>query len=177
MELINLKNKVEHYKGVLKNTDTYRKAWQSDTKAMVLRILEKIAHDVKLKVKIEEKAELENLEAIVLYLGTVKSGLSKKIEKGIELPLVKHNGSLVYQQLFNGKIIVVIQYPYIESYGQPKPPKTVAIYRPEELDEPHIIRHFEELIQEVTTWEDFDDDEPVKKIGYDMNFVHHKPEK
>lgn len=170
MELNNLKNKVEHYKEVLKNTENYRKAWVSETKPMILKALEKISNDVKLKVKIDEIPQMENLEAVVLSLGTVKSGLSKKIEKGIELPLVKHNGSLIYQQLFNGKIIVIIQYPYIENYGQPGPPKTIAIYRPEELKEPYFIRHFEEFIQEVTHWEDFDDDEPVKKIGFDMNF-------
>ena len=27
--------------------------------------------------------------------------------------LIKQNGSLVYQQLFNGKILVLINYPYI----------------------------------------------------------------
>jgi hypothetical protein len=170
MELNNLKNKVEHYKEVLKNTENYRKVWHSETKAMILNLLNNISDDVKLKVKIEEKSQLENLEAIVLSLGTVKSGLSQKIEKGIELPLVKQNGSLIYQQLFNGKIIVIIQYPAIENYGQPRPPKTIAIYRPEELKEPYIIRHYEEFIQEVTNWEDFDDDEPTKKIGFDMNF-------
>ncbi len=176
MELNNLKNKVEHYKVVLKNTENYRKAWDSETKAMILQLLNKISNDVKLKVKIEEKPQLENLEAIVLSLGTVKSGLSKNIEKGIVLPLVKQNGSLIYQQLFNGKIIVIIQYPSIENYGQPHPPKTIAIYRPEELKEPYIIRHFEEFIQEVSNWEDFDDDEPAKKIGFDMNFGKPKTE-
>jgi hypothetical protein len=84
--------------------------------------------------------------------------------------MIKHNGSLVYQQLFNGKIIVIIQYPFIENYGEPRPPKTVAIYRPEELSEPFLIRHLEEFIQEITDWEDFDDDEPNKKIGFSMNF-------
>jgi hypothetical protein len=170
MELTNLKNKVEHYKEVLKNTDAYRKTWHSETKEMILKLLQSIADGVKLKVKVEEKAQLENMEAVVLSLGTVKSGMAQKIEKGIELPLVKHNGNLIYQQLFNGKIMVIIQYPFIENYGQPRPPKTVAIYRPEELDEPHVIRHFEELILEVTNWEDFDDDEPAKKIGFEMNF-------
>jgi len=176
MELTNLKSKVDHYKEVLKNTENYRKAWQTDTKPMILKLLESIANAVKLKAKIEEVAQLENMEAITLSLGTSKSGLSKKIEKGIELPLVKNGGTLIYQQLFNGKVMVIIQYPHIESYGQPRPPKTVAIYRPEELKEPYIIRHFEEFIQEITNWEDFDDDEPTKKIGFEMNFGSLKPE-
>ena len=72
--------------------------------------------------------------------------------------------------LFNGKIIVLINYPFIENYGQPQPPKTIAIYRPEELKEPYFIRHMEEFLQEITKWEDYDDDEPTKRIGFQLNF-------
>ncbi|MCB0563296.1 MAG: hypothetical protein KDD01_02845, partial [Phaeodactylibacter sp.] len=53
---------------------------------------------------------------------------------------------------------------------QPRPPKTIAIYRPEELKEPYFVRHMEDLIQEITNWEDYDDDEPNKKIGFQLNF-------
>ena len=28
----------------------------------------------------------------------------------------------------------------------------------------------EDLIQEITNWEDYDDDEPNKKIGFQLNF-------
>ena len=85
--------------------------------------------------------------------------------------MVKQNGSLIYQQLFNGKVIVLISYPYIENYGEPRPPKTIAIYRPEELREPFFIRHMEEFLSELTTWEDYDDDEPIQRIGFHPNFT------
>ncbi|MCF8244491.1 MAG: hypothetical protein K9J37_07230 [Saprospiraceae bacterium] len=176
MELVNLKRKVELYKDVLSNTESYRKIWQTELKTMIVNLLQKIAEEVELAVKVEERVPMENLEAIVLSLGTVKSGMYQKIEHGIEVPLVKQSGSLIYQQLFNGKIIVLIQYPFIENYGQPRPPKTIAIYRPEELKEPYIVRHFEEFVHEITSWEDYDDDEPSKKIGFEMNFGHLKPE-
>jgi len=177
MELYNLKRKVDLYKDVLKNTENYRKTWQSDLKNLIIKTLEDFAKQVELPVKVEERVQMENLEAVVLSLGTVKSGMYQKIEHGIEVPLVKQSGSLIYQQLFNGKVIVLIQYPYIENYGQPRPPKTIAIYRPEELKEPYLLRHFEDFIHEITTWEDYDDDEPSKKIGFEMNFGTLNPEK
>ena len=93
-----------------------------------------------------------------------------KVGEDIKRHLIKNNGSLVYQQLFNGKVVVVINYPYIETYGQPHPPKTIAIYRPEELKEPYFVRHMEEFVKEVTNWEDYDDDEPNQRIGFQMNF-------
>ncbi len=176
MELVNLKRKVELYKDVLANTESYRKIWKKELKALIVNLLKNISEEVELPVKVEERVPMENLEAIVLSLGAVKSGMYQKIEHGIEVPLVKQSGSLIYQQLFNGKIIVLIQYPYIENYGQPRQPKTIAIYRPEELKEPYIVRHFEEFVHEITSWEDYDDDEPSKKIGFEMNFGHLKPD-
>ncbi len=172
-----MKRKVDFYKDVLTNTENYRKAWQLELKNLIINILQDIAKQVELPVKVEERVQMENLEAVVLSLGTVKSGMYQKIEHGIEVPLVKQSGSLIYQQLFNGKVIVLIQYPYIENYGQPRAPKTIAIYRPEELKEPYLLRHFEDFIHEITTWEDYDDDEPSKKIGFEMNFGTLNPEK
>lgn len=176
MELFNLKRKVVQYREVLANTEKYRETWKAHLKDFIIKQLENIAVAIDLKVKVEEKVQMENLAAVVLSLGTVKSGMFQKIDSGIEMPLVKHNGALIYQQLFNGKVIVLIQYPHIENYGQPRPPKTIAIYRPEELKEPYFIRHFEEFLQELTSWEDYDDDEPAKKIGFEMNFGNMKKE-
>ena len=65
---------------------------------------------------------------------------------------------------------MLLNYPFIENYGKPRPPKTIAIYRPEELREPYFIRHMEEFMQEVTNWEDYDDDEPNQRIGFQLNF-------
>lgn len=107
-----------------------------------------------LEAKLEERTDMENLEAIVLSLGEAKSGMYQKVNEDIHRHLIKHNGSLIYQQLFNGKIIVLINYPFIESYGKPRPPKTIAIYRPEELKDPFFLRHLEEFITEITNWED-----------------------
>jgi hypothetical protein len=68
--------------------------------------------------------------------------------------------------------LVLINYPFIEKYGQQQPPKTIAIYRPEEIKVPFILRHLETFISEITNWEDYDDDapEPNQRIGFKMNF-------
>ena len=169
-DLFNLKRKVTTYKEVLSNTQSYRKQWPSHLKNDIIEILEAIIKETALEATVTVKGEIENLEAIILSLGDMESGLSQQVGEEIKRELVKHNGSLIYQQLFNGKIIVIIQYPMIENYGEPRPPKTIAIYRPEELKEPFFVRHVEDFIKEITDWEDYDDDEPTKKIGYKMNF-------
>ena len=84
--------------------------------------------------------------------------------------------SLIYQQLFNGKIIVMLVSPHIEGYGQPKPPLSLEILRPDELKVPFIIRHMESFLKDITDWEDFDDDEPQKaSSGFTPIGFNHPP--
>jgi hypothetical protein len=169
-QLFNLKRKVNQYKETLEHTKAYREAWKNGLKDRIIKILEHLNTKSELGAKIEVREEMENLNAVVLTLGDSKSGMYTEVGEEIQRHLIKHNGSLVYQQLFNGKIIVLINYPFIENYGRPHPPKSVAIYRPEELTDPFFIRHLEEFVTEITKWEDYDDDEPMKRIGFDMNF-------
>ncbi len=171
-DYFNFQRKVEHYKDVLKNTEVYRKFWRENLKPALMEHLQRVATLAQLPCTVEERSEIINLEAIVLSLGHSQSGLGEPIGEGMRRDLIKHNGSLVYQQLFNGKIMVLINYPYIERYGQPQPPKTLAIYRPEEIKEPYVVRHLETFMSEITYWEDYDDDRPDEnqRIGFKFNF-------
>lgn len=169
-ELFNLSRKVAHYKEVLANTRDYRKKWEEGLRQTIIDFLSKACKEVELDATIELKDDVENMETVVLNLGQVKSGMFQEVNHSIKRHMLKHKGSLIYQQLFNGKIIVLIQLPFIENYGTPKQPKTIAIYRPEEISEPFLIRHLEEFIHDISLWEDYDDDEPNKKIGFELNF-------
>ena len=63
----------------------------------------------------------------------------------------------------------------IEGYGDQQPPHTIGIYRPEEIKPPFVLRHLEEFLKEITIWEDYDDDQPTQKIGFNMNFIDPAP--
>lgn len=172
-DINNLRRKAIHYKEVVGNTRAYRETWKNGLRDSIVDRLTELTKAVELEAEVEVKTTIENLEAIVLSLGEVKSGIWENVNKTIKRHLIKHNGSLIYQQLFNGKIVVMINLPMIEGYGQPSPPKTIAIYRPEEIKSPFILRHVEDFVKEITNWEDYDDDEPTgqQKIGYHLNFM------
>lgn len=164
LNLENLKNKINNYKSVLDNTKKYRQEWNDHLKDFIKSSLSEICKESGIKYEILEEEQYTNLGAIILTLGNVKSGIYQIGDDSIEKHLVRHNGSLIYQQLFNGKIMVVMNFPVIESYMEPKPPKTIAIYRPEELKAPYILRHVETLISEIIAWEDYDDEEQDRKM-------------
>lgn len=164
MDLATLINKVNKYKQVLDNTNKYREAWHGEVKPMLIKTLEEILKQSDLpKAEIIIKDNIENLESVVLDLGRSSSGISENVDdSGVKRTMIKSNGSLIYQQLFNGKIIVMLVSPHIEGYGQAKAPMSLEILRPDELKVPFIIRHMESFLKDITDWEDFDDDEPQK---------------
>jgi len=161
--------KVQRYHQVLANTRTYRERWTAYLKTMIIDELNKMLEVTGLSGKVETNDRIQNLENVMLTMGSEESGIAEVITEKVDKPLIKHNGALIYQQLFNGKVQVMITYPFIEGFGEPRPPRMIAIYRPEELKTPFLIRHMEDFIKEITHWEDLDDDDqPTNKIGFQI---------
>ena len=170
-ELHSLKNRVKKYDEIRQNTKDYRAVWDNELKESLINLLTKTCEEVGLEATIEVRDQVRNLEAVVLSLGKVHSGIYEDLENEMKRQFIRANGMLVYQQLFNGKVIVMIMLPFIEGIGEPQPSKMVAIYRPEELQPPFIIRHLEEFLRDITDWEDYDDDEKQpQKIGFNVGY-------
>lgn len=168
IDLTTLQRRVNNYHEILGNTESFRQDWKESLKPMIIKTLEIVINETQLSADIVIKNQVENLEAVVLDLGRTHSGMQEKIEDtDIKKTIIKTQGAVIYQQLFNGKIMVMFVYPYIDGYGEPRPPKNLEILRPHELKQEYIIRHMEEFVKEVTQWEDYDDDAPAKSsIGF-----------
>lgn len=166
----NLQQRVSRLAEIRANTARYREAWTGGLRARIQERLGAAVAATGLPARVELRDGVQNLEAVVLTLGTTRSGMVQQLGDDLERHLIRHEGSLVYQQLFNGKVVVLVQYPYIENYSEPQPPRTVGIYRPEELQEPFFVRHVDEFVAELTSWEDYDDEDPSQRIGFRINF-------
>lgn len=127
-----------------------------------------------IKGKVNSNADIENLEAVTLDLGRSSSGISRNHnDSDVRNFMIKVNGALIFQQLFNGKIMVMVQQPFIEGQVEPKEPQFIEIVTPEELNKPVISQLLETLLQVITEWEDFDDEGPQKKTVFQpIGFQH-----
>ncbi len=160
--------KVSVYKDILSNTVEYRKKWPELLKPMIKEVLNEFVVQSGIKAEIKEQDKIDNLESVVLDLGRSSSGISEHMDDtDVKRTMIKSNGALIYQQLFNGKVMVMVSNPYIEGYGESKEPITLEILRPDELKPAYISRHLETFFKSITEWEDFDDDQPTKTpIGF-----------
>lgn len=167
LDLGTLVAKANEYKKILENTVEYRKKWEPELKPLIKSTLQEILDQTGIEGKINNQDNINNLESVVLDLGRSASGISENLENtDIKRAMIKNNGALIYQQLFNGKVMVMVMSPFIEGYGEPKPPRPLEILRPEELTSGFIIRHAEIFLKEITEWEDYDDDEPSSKKSF-----------
>lgn len=173
-DLNSLRERVSAYQEVLANTQRYRQEWRDGTRQFIRTSLQQLIDETGLKARITERNQIENLEAVVLDLGRSSSGLAENLENtDLKHTMVKNNGSLIYQQLFNGKIMVMLVNPYIEGYGEPKPARSLEIIRPEELNAGLILAHTEQLLTDLIEWEDFDDDDRGRKQAFQpIGFQH-----
>ena len=178
MDTGTLLTKVNRYKQILQNTDNYRAAWNDNIKPLLTATLGDIIKDADLpKAEVVVRDNIENLESVTLDLGRPSSGIAENVEdSGVKRTMIKSNGALIYQQLFNGKIMVMIMSPFIEGYGQPKPPMTIEILRPDELKAPFIIRHMEAFLKDISDWEDYDDEQSQKLNTIGFNPVGFNPD-
>lgn len=169
-----LREKVNDYNQVLENTQAYRQQWKDSTRQYIKTSLENIIRETGLKASVTEKTNIENLEAVILDLGRSSSGIAENLDNtDVKRIMVKNNGSLTYQQLFNGKIMVMLARPHIEGYGEPKSPKSLQIIRPDEVAEQAILRHVKDLLDDITEWEDYDDEDPKTKVPFQpIGFRH-----
>ena len=160
-DLTSLMVKFRKYKEVLSNTEKHRALWQERAKPLIVDVLKKVSKAADLtNAEVITRDNVENLEVVALDLGRAASGISENMEDtGIKRMMIKSFGSLIYQQLFNGKIMVMVVRPHIEGYGQPLPPLNLEILRPDEVTTEQLVKHLEVFLQNITDWEDFDDEE------------------
>ena len=72
-ELHSLQRKVTQYKEIVRNTRAYRDVWLNGLRDHIVQQLEYLAKETNMDATVEVRSELENLEAVILSLGTVKS--------------------------------------------------------------------------------------------------------
>ena len=172
-----IKERASKYSAMLKHVIDYRNAWYNSLKDEIVKTAGEVLEHTGISASIDIEERFENLESITISLGKAVSGIAENVDDITKRNIIKDKGSLVYSQLFNGKVQVWITYPLIEGLMQPKPPKMLGIYRPDEFNEQLILGNFDEFFKELIDWENYDDDQPgvqgQNRIGFGF---HQEPQ-
>ena len=166
-----LADRAKKYTEILNQVIIFRNEWAKTLKKFIINESETILKHTGIVANIEVEEQFENLESITISLGKSISGIAENIMADVKRNIIKDQGSLIYSQLFNGKIQAWMTYPIIEGLMQPKPPKMIGIYAPPEFNEKLIMSNFDDFFKELIEWENYDDDQPGHssgKIGFGL---------
>ncbi len=169
-----IKERVGKYKTMLDQVTKWRATWSKSLKKFILKEVKKLLDATDLVATVTEEEKIKGLEAITIRLGSKKSGIYEMADGGNERKdFFKEYGTLVYSQLFNGKVQAWMTFPFIEGLIEPRPPKLIGIYAPPEFNEDLIINNVETFLKDLIEWENYDDDDPngqqrPQQIGFGM---------
>lgn len=164
-----IKEKAAKYKTLLGTVDAYRTDWEKKLKKFIIKESKAILAATEIEADVDSESTVHGLEAITIKLGMRKSGIYQKMDSGEKKAIWKDYGSLIFGQLFNGKVQVWMTYPILEGLMEPKQPRMIGIYAPPEFNDALILSNIEFFINELIAWEDYDDDAPTDKpktIGF-----------
>lgn len=169
-----IKERVGKYKTMLDQVTKWRETWSKSLKKFILKEIDKLLDATDLIATVSEEEKIKGLEAITIRLGSKKSGIYAMADESNERKdFFKEYGTLVYSQLFNGKVQVWMTFPFIEGLVEPRPPKLIGIYAPPEFTEDLIVNNVETFLKDLIEWEDYDDDDPntpqrPQQIGFGL---------
>lgn len=166
-----IKDRASRYTEILDQVVAYRDVWGKSLKKQIHDTAEEILKHTGISAQIEVEERFENLESITVSLGKAISGIAENVDGINKRTIIKDKGSLIFSQLFNGKVQAWMTYPLIEGLMQPKQPKMIGIYAPPEFNDQLILSNFDQFFKELIDWENYDDDQPgqqINRIGFGM---------
>jgi len=114
-----LKAAFQDYRDLEKRTEERQAHWNSNTRELIFRTLSGLSGELKPLRAIKEES-VRNFDCVCL--GFMPRPTNIVLKKGASVTgLRKMGGYLFYSQVFNGKVLVGISYPYVEEL-QDAPP-------------------------------------------------------
>ena len=162
MTLEDLRDRVEHYRNGQSQVEENRTLWTEVTKPRLLDTLNRFIKHFELNCKIQEVNTYRNYEAVNLTFGNSRSGIVKEKENETK-HFNKFGGALSFSQSCNGRIDVLVLFPFIEEITDKTDKKVLVQVPPGDIDEPFIFRQISKFLSEIMKWES---NPQIPSVGY-----------
>ncbi len=173
--ILNKNDKVKiafnRYIDTLKKTEERRELWKTETKNKLIDTLTLIQKSFKFDWRVQKLESDENYQTINIHCDSKNSGIvENKIDSSTgkvtgKKAYIKHGAYLAYCQSHNGRINVIIGFPYIDELVSKMDIKVIATIEPNQVSEDLISDHVIKFLNTISEWEGMD----TPQIGFQMN--------
>ncbi len=157
-----LKEAFDKYLNSLDQTNERRQLWNSEVKEKIFNVLTSIYNSFKFDWHVQRLESVSNYQTINISCNSHNSGMVKTFyDDNTGKPTkrkayTKHGGYLAYCQSYNGKINVIIGFPYIDEWVTQMDAKVIATVEPSAITEDIISQHVIKFLQIMSEWEGMD---------------------
>jgi hypothetical protein len=136
-----------------KQIEENRKVWNAETNKLIVETFQCVTQKVpNINWEIKNVGAMENLDLLSLGFKSESSGIVGQVE-GVFKFFAKIGGKLIYSQVYNGEIYVLIDYPHIEGHVERQSPKFLDKYEPSQISADIILDHINIFLEEMLSWE------------------------
>ncbi len=137
------------YNERIKLINQRRDLWTNATRARLKDTLDAIVVEANNQhFLVQENISAKNWESVNLVLTAQPSGII--IDRKVVL---QSASALIFSQIYNGKIMVCIQYPSIDGIVEKSADLVLGYYEPSSLTEDVIMNSFKSYMDELNKWE------------------------
>jgi hypothetical protein len=154
-----IKDAFDKYTDTLKKVNERRELWTNETKTNIINTLTLVKDTFKFDWQVQRLEGTKNYQTINICFNKKNSGIvDVKIdevtgkEKGFKA-YTKSGGYLAFCQSYNGKINVIIGFPYIDEWVSQMDAKVIDTIEPELVTEELISKHVVNFLETMTDWE------------------------
>ena len=157
-----LKEAFDRYLNSLNKTNERRQLWTSEVKEKIFNILTTIHNSFKFDWHVQRLESVSNYQTINISCNSQNSGLVETFyDNNTGNPTnrkvyTKHGGFLSYCQSYNGKLNVIIGFPYIDEWVTEMDAKVIATIEPSTITQEIISEHVIKFLQIMSEWEGMD---------------------
>jgi hypothetical protein len=150
-------NKAIAYQNALESSklsiEENRKVWNAQTNHLITEIFQVIAQNVpNLNWEVKKIDGMENLDILMLGFKNESSGIVGQVQ-GVFKFFSKISGKLIYSQVYNSEVYVLIDYPHVEHHVERQTPKFLGKFLPAQITHDIVLDHINEFLEEMLNWE------------------------
>lgn len=152
MKIEHLEERVNDYKESIKTVVDKKTLWESKSKKLIIRTLNKVAKSYNIGWRVQELNWIYNNEAINITFDSFPKDLIDCTNKIPTYQFIQ-GGALVFSQSYSGDVYVLALFPYVEQLQVENSSLDLGVYNPEEITEKLVIEKVDEFLKEMIKWE------------------------
>jgi len=163
-----IKTAFDKYIDIVRKVNVRREFWTNETKIKIIDSLTLVKDSFNFDWQVQSLEQSRNYQTINICFNSKRSGIADiKIdeftnkEKGYKA-YTKHDGYLAFCQSYNGKINLIIGFPFIDELISQMVAKVIDTIVPENLTEELISKYVITFLDTMIEWEGKD----IASIGF-----------